>query len=161
MLDGFQNCANENAGQANSQLSAMMQNMEDGQVKLYLIWKTLNLRKQASHLFTDGDYVPLLVQGDKAKHLIAFARRTSNSTAVVIAPRLCAQLWGASETFPADSSLWKNTRVELPFAGNGQIYRDLFTSETLSLQNSGPTPFALASTLLANFPVALLTLEPS
>jgi (1->4)-alpha-D-glucan 1-alpha-D-glucosylmutase len=160
ILNGFQNCANEDAGQRISQLSAMMQNMEDGRVKLYLIWKTLNLRKQASDLFTHGDYVPLLVQGDKAKHLIAFARRTSNSTAVVIAPRLCAQLWGASETFPADNSLWKNTRVELPFAGNGQIYRNLFTSETLSLQNSGPTPFALASTLLANFPVALLTLEP-
>jgi (1->4)-alpha-D-glucan 1-alpha-D-glucosylmutase len=159
MLDRFETGAKQEGEPVLSQLSEMMHSLEDGRVKLYLIWKTLNLRKQFPSLFTNGEYVPLTVQGEKAKHLIAFARRGHDGTAIVIAPRLCAQLWGAGENLPVDSSIWKNTRVELPFARNRQIFRNLLTSEALSLQDSGSVPFALASTVLAGFPVALLMLE--
>jgi (1->4)-alpha-D-glucan 1-alpha-D-glucosylmutase len=137
----------------------MTKNMEDGRIKLYVIWKALSLRKRFSSLFADGDYVPLAVTGEKAKHLVAFARRSGDSMAIVVAPRLWAQLLGSGEYPPADGALWKDTRVELPFVRERQVFRNVFTSETLSPEQSGQTSSVPASTLLANFPVALLTLD--
>ncbi len=55
-------------------------NMDDGRIKAYLVWKILNLRKQQPELFQLGEYVPLEVTGERAKHLVAFARRYKNQT---------------------------------------------------------------------------------
>jgi (1->4)-alpha-D-glucan 1-alpha-D-glucosylmutase len=158
-LRSFQKCKSDGSESARCLLPEITRNMEDGRIKLYLIWKVLNLRKRFPTLFTNGDYLRLKVEGEKARHLVAFARRTDDEVAIVVAPRLWAQLMGQNGNSLADSSLWKDTRVELPWAGEGQIYWNALTSETLPVERSEQRCFVAASTLLANFPVALLTLE--
>ncbi|MCU1298172.1 MAG: hypothetical protein JWO91_2450, partial [Acidobacteriaceae bacterium] len=160
LLRSFQKCKSDSPENARCLVPEITHNMEDGRIKLYLIWKVLNLRKRFPTLFTNEDYLPLKIEGEKAKHLIAFARRTDDEIAIVVAPRLWAQLMGQNDNSLADSSLWKDTRVELPCAREGHIYRNALTSEALEVGGSGETCFVAASTLLANFPVALLTLEP-
>src|SRR5581483_3899887 len=157
LLHNFQNCSNKDSKPVQSQLVEVTGNMEDGRIKMYLIWKALSLRKQVPSLFTDGEYVPLDVHGEKAHNVIAFARRSKDAMAIVVAPRLCAQLLGNGENSPVNSSLWKDTGVEIPCKQN--TYRNVLTSETLSFEKSEQTSFALVSTLLANFPVALLIRE--
>jgi (1->4)-alpha-D-glucan 1-alpha-D-glucosylmutase len=71
-------------------------NMDDGRIKAYLIWKILNLRKQQPELFQLGEYVPLEVAGERAKHLVAFARRHKALTLIVTRRACACSCWGAS-----------------------------------------------------------------
>jgi (1->4)-alpha-D-glucan 1-alpha-D-glucosylmutase len=142
-----------------SKVRELTENMSDGRIKLYLTWKTLILRKQHPDLFQKGDYLPLSVQGEKANHLIAFARQHGNSVAIVAVPRFCARLLTDGATPPLDPTVWNDTRVELPLGSQTPLYQNVFTLENVATQKSSQTPFVQASKLFADFPVALLTLE--
>jgi (1->4)-alpha-D-glucan 1-alpha-D-glucosylmutase len=131
----------------------------DGRAKFYLTWKTLNLRKQHAILFQQGDYLPLAVLGAKANHLVAFARREESSAAIVAVPRMCARLLVNGATSPAQSGLWEDTRIELPPELSKSSYRNALTAELLRPEKAGESIFLRASSLLENFPVALLTVE--
>ena len=131
----------------------------DGRAKFYLTWKTLNLRKQQASLFQQGDYLPLAVLGAKANHLVAFARREGSSAAIVAVPRMCARLLVNGATSPAQSGLWEDTGIELPPELSKSRYRNAFTAEILRPEKAGESGFLRASSLLENFPVALLTVE--
>src|SRR6202045_3630107 len=77
-------------------VSQLMENPEDGRIKLYLIWKTLCLRKQWPDVFQQGEYLPLPVHGERANHVVAFMRRIESSSVLVVVPRLVASLLGDS-----------------------------------------------------------------
>jgi (1->4)-alpha-D-glucan 1-alpha-D-glucosylmutase len=134
-------------------------NMHDGRVKMYLTWKTLALRSKYPALFQEGDYIPLGIQGANAGHLIAFARQRGDSTAIVAAPRLCAGLWFDGNASPMDPPRWKDTRLILPIGIAALPFRNTFTSEVVIPDKSEEGAYLPASTLLANFPVAMLTSE--
>ena len=53
----------------------LAQNPRDPRLKLFVTWRVLQFRRQHADLFQLGDYIPLDVEGAKAKHLCAFARR--------------------------------------------------------------------------------------
>lgn len=64
-----------------------------GRIKLYVISRLLQLREKAPELFERGTYIPLAVNGTKANHLIAFARKEeSGRSLIVILPRFLAGL---------------------------------------------------------------------
>ena len=131
----------------------------DGRTKFYVTWKTLNLRKQHATLFQQGDYLPLEVRGAEANHLVAFVRREGSSAAIVAVPRMCARLLVNGATSPAQSSLWDDTRVELPPELAKSKYRNAFTAEVMLPEKAAESGFLRASSLLESFPVALLTVE--
>jgi (1->4)-alpha-D-glucan 1-alpha-D-glucosylmutase len=135
----------------------MTENMHDGCIKLYLTWKALTCRQQHAALFQEGDYLPLVVHGSKADHLVAFARRHAGFTAIVAVPRLCARLLGDAKASAMDAAFWKDTRVEFPAPWPVRTYRHEFTSETLPLEESDGSVSVWASALFSKFPVALLT----
>jgi (1->4)-alpha-D-glucan 1-alpha-D-glucosylmutase len=128
-------------------------NMDDGRIKAYVIWKILNLRKQHPELFQLGDYIPLEVAGERAKHLIAFARRYKAKTLIVAAPRLCAQLSGGELRMPYGEEVWQDTQVKTP---NDVVrFRNLLTGEQIPGAQGG----LFAKHLFSNFPAALLLSE--
>jgi (1->4)-alpha-D-glucan 1-alpha-D-glucosylmutase len=131
----------------------------DGGIKFYLTWRTLNLRKQHASLFQQGDYSPLTVLGAKANHLVAFARREGKSAAIVAVPRMCARLLVNGATSLAQPGLWEDTRIELPPELAKAKYRNALTTELLLPERAAGSGFLRASSLLGNFPVALLTVE--
>jgi (1->4)-alpha-D-glucan 1-alpha-D-glucosylmutase len=128
-------------------------NMDDGRIKAYLIWKVLNLRKQQPDLFQLGEYVPLEITGERAKHLVAFARRHGRQTLIVVAPRLCAQLLGGKVRMPNSEEVWQDVQITIP--DDAARFRDLFTGEKHATEHGG----LLAKHLVHNFPVALLLSE--
>lgn len=128
----------------------LVENWQDGRIKLFLTWKALNWRKQFPDLFQHGEYLPLKIESENAKHVFAFARRDKESTLVVAVPRLCAQLLKGKPQFPIASETWQNTTIEIP--PNCQNFRNLFTNESVAPQQT-KLP---AADLFRDFPVAAL-----
>jgi (1->4)-alpha-D-glucan 1-alpha-D-glucosylmutase len=107
---------------------------DEGLPKLLVVQRTLQLRRRRPAPFgPSGTYRPLLAQGPKSRHAVAFAR---SEEVVTIVPRLVLGLAGD----------WAGTELELP---PGR-WRDEFTGAVV---DGGRRPLA---GLLDRFPVALL-----
>jgi (1->4)-alpha-D-glucan 1-alpha-D-glucosylmutase len=120
----------------------------DGRAKMWLTWRLLALRQRWPALFRHGSYEPLEVRGERARHVIAFARRHDNRALVVIVVRLFARLGDAG---------WGDTCVLLPAGLEAVPMED----EVTGLRHPpGGTQLALAS-VLQGFPGAVLGLEQS
>jgi (1->4)-alpha-D-glucan 1-alpha-D-glucosylmutase len=65
---------------------------QDGRIKLYILYKTLNFRRAHPNLFAQGTYRPLTVSGARRDHVVTFARRFENEWALVAVPRLVIKL---------------------------------------------------------------------
>jgi (1->4)-alpha-D-glucan 1-alpha-D-glucosylmutase len=137
----------------------LLESPEDGRLKLYLIWKTLCLRKQWPDVFHRAEYLPLTVEGERANHVVAFLRKNDYVSLLVVAPRLVAGLLGESELPPMGSNVWVDTHVLFPFPGSFETYRNAFTGAVKRLP-CADTKIAV-SELLADFPVALCMLGES
>ncbi len=133
--------------------SNLVSSMENGRIKAYLIWKTLNLRKQQPDLFQLGDYVPFETTGERAKHLVAFGRRYQSQSLIVAAPRLCAQLLAGQPRTAKGEEVWRDTQIEI--SQNAVRFRNLFTGEKVAAEHGA----LLARDLFQTFPVALLLSE--
>jgi len=128
---------------------------ENGQVKLYLIWTTLSLRKANPDLFGDGDYLPLRSMGEHAKHVIAFARANESAKVMVMATRMCAKLFQGEPCLPSGAAFWKDTRIHLPDR-LGQLFRNVFTGTSVEAEIQPNGSALSAAHLFEEFPVALL-----
>jgi (1->4)-alpha-D-glucan 1-alpha-D-glucosylmutase len=106
---------------------------DEGLPKLWIISRTLKLRRSRKLLEPESSYRPLVARGEKSAHVVAFAR---GERAITIVPRLVIKLGGT----------WADTVLGLP---EGSWY-NAFTNETLSGDE-----IAVAK-LLKRFPVALL-----
>ncbi|MGB7600946.1 MAG: malto-oligosyltrehalose synthase [Candidatus Sulfotelmatobacter sp.] len=144
------------SGEANSISAAeLLENPEDDRLKLYVIWKTLCLRKEYPQLFRMGDYVPLGIRGTKANHAVAFIRKSESTSLLVIAPRLVSGLLNGSERPPIGPEVWNDTLIELPACLCSRTYHNAFTGETLALQKIETNSAIRVSNALADFPLAL------
>jgi (1->4)-alpha-D-glucan 1-alpha-D-glucosylmutase len=121
---------------------------QDGGEKLFLVWAALGLRKARPALFAEGAYTALAATGERADHVVAFARSADHSAAVTLVPRLVPELMGRSEQ--GDRLDWAETGLVL---GAGH-YRNVLADTTFTLRGEESVPVA---DLLADFPVALLT----
>jgi (1->4)-alpha-D-glucan 1-alpha-D-glucosylmutase len=134
----------------------LMDSMEDGRIKFYVIWKTLNLRRENSELFCHGDYIPLEVEGSKADHVCAFARDDGDRAAFIVVPRLPVGLLGLAESKPLLSpSCWEDTCLTLTTTKQRR-YLNIFTGETVATTTDGKTSILPLANVLGHFPVALL-----
>jgi (1->4)-alpha-D-glucan 1-alpha-D-glucosylmutase len=142
-------------GQCNELSVDLLRNMEDGWIKLYVIWKTLDLRNRNPNLFRYGTYIPLESLGENAKHVVAFARVHETGTAIVAVPRLIAQLMKCETVLPRGCEVWRGTTIQLLFKPKTGL-RNLFTGNLIRVQDSGHCTTLSAKDLFADFPVALL-----
>lgn len=120
--------------------SKLLERWADGAVKLAVTRSALALRAEKPAIFAGGDYIPLEATGDKAEHVVAFARKAGDDAVVVAVPRLVGGLGKAP--------VWGNTAIPLP---RGARWRDVLTGRVLPGGDA-----ALASALFSGFPVALL-----
>jgi (1->4)-alpha-D-glucan 1-alpha-D-glucosylmutase len=132
-------------------------NWRDGNIKLYVIWKTLHQCAKHPELYSDGEFLPLDVRGKRAEHVSVFARRLNKSWAVVVVPR-----WLARAGFPLPphgaGKFWGDTTVHLPKTAPNR-WKNVFTNGIVEskTKNGGRT---IRIDDLGQFPVALLTPEP-
>jgi (1->4)-alpha-D-glucan 1-alpha-D-glucosylmutase len=114
---------------------AVLAEMERGTPKLWLTWKTLQLRTQRPQVF-DGAYKRLEVTGPDADHVLAYAR---DRELVTVVPRL------NQDAQPKQ----RQAQVLLP---EGR-YRNVLTGESVTSTQ------CQVSQLWGRFPVALLIRE--
>ena len=67
-----------------SWLEDLLSNWRDGQIKLLVAQRALQLRQEKPGLFNEGSYCPCEVRGPKAKHVIAFARIGDGDGALIV-----------------------------------------------------------------------------
>jgi (1->4)-alpha-D-glucan 1-alpha-D-glucosylmutase len=123
----------------------LVETWRDGGIKLCVIWRALELRRLRSRLFAAGAYRPLQALGERAEHVVGFARVLDEDAVIVVAPRFWPSLWPEHAAAPD----WGDTAIEVP-AGR---YVDVFTGRTIEMPQDGTV---LLRDLVGEFPVALL-----
>ena len=136
-------------------VAALRERPEDGRLKLWVIWRALQLRRERPALFACGDYRPLSPRGERARHVIAFARAHEVGTVATVAARLYAGL-RIDPDQPPVGNIWADTVVDLPSPPSAGRWRDVLTGRCFA---AGAEPVPLAE-LLAVLPVALLLHDP-
>jgi (1->4)-alpha-D-glucan 1-alpha-D-glucosylmutase len=142
-------------GDAAGLLRELLRGWADGRVKLYVTHRVLQLRRSATELFLDGEYIPLQASGPRAGNVCALARRSGEDWVVAAAPRWYTRLV-ARRGLPLGRSAWRETSLALP-AEAPEGWRDVFTGETHRARGDpqGRRGLRLAS-LCRRFPLALL-----
>jgi len=135
-------------------ISGLMAAPEDGQIKLFLVHRALQARKEKWQLFQDGTYLPLEAGGIFRSNILAFARNQGDDWSVTIIPRLLAGIVG-EEAWPLGKDLWQDTFISLP-EGAPPLWRDAVSRQPV-VADGRSLPVASA---LDHFPVALLMAEP-
>jgi (1->4)-alpha-D-glucan 1-alpha-D-glucosylmutase len=124
---------------------AIMERMDEGLPKLWLITKTLEVRRAHPEWFgAQAAYEELEADGEYAAHVVVFMR---GGSIITLVPRLFTRLPGNPDSI---EKAWRSTSIRLP-AGNWRNHLDavrIFTGETKIAE------------LLRVFPVALLSREP-
>ncbi|MET0530011.1 MAG: malto-oligosyltrehalose synthase [Microvirga sp.] len=126
---------------------ALLSQWQDGRIKQYVLKKLLQDRAQTPGLYSEGDYQPLEIRGDRSDHLIAYVRQWRRETVVVIVPRFWASLTSGNRPDP-DPKAWNGVTITLP---HGR-WVNVITGKPLKT-TAGETPLA---DILEAFPFAVL-----
>jgi (1->4)-alpha-D-glucan 1-alpha-D-glucosylmutase len=128
----------------------------DGRIKMFITTGALNYRQNNRDLFERGEYLPLQPAGERERHVVSFARRIGDKTAIVIATRFFIQL---TQGAPIGRDVWGDTAILM----NDELagwYRDVYTGRRIRArkrqdgsEDGNELPMAEA---LAHLPVALL-----
>jgi (1->4)-alpha-D-glucan 1-alpha-D-glucosylmutase len=143
--------ARERALSQSTPLTELLAQWQDGRIKQALIAQVLMLRNQHPALFSEGRYQPLEVVGEQAAHVVAFAREREGMRAIVVVPRLPAELLGTAQTPFINAANWGDTRIILPFADSDPNWKGLFSQATVTSSKE-----MLLSAALKEFSVNLL-----
>ena len=138
-------------------LDRLLDSPRDGAIKLYVVYKGLQLRRNQARVFLQGEYLPLAVAGEMAEHVCAFARCYDSQWVVAVVPRLLAE-YGASLAELRD--LWTGNELLLPPLA-GLRWSNVFTGETVQAHMTAKGQALSLSEIFARFPVALLQAEAS
>lgn len=127
----------------------MLASWKDGRIKLYVIYKALNSRRDYPELFQKGDYIPLRIEGERWEHVCAFARSYREKWALIAVPRFFTKLSEAGG-LSIGKQVWQEDLILLT-ENTPQNWLNVFTGETVA----GGKSIALAE-LFYKFPVAML-----
>ena len=131
-------------------LRRLNDNLLDPSGKLFVLSRSLRVRRDLPELFAQGTYEPLEVRGPQQKNLLAFRRSWQDQAAIVLIPVGVAQLFLTGH-LPLGEAAWSDTQVILPEAKSGS-WINIFTQQRMRTDGT-----LRVSDLLQDFPVALLT----
>jgi len=138
------------------EMNLMLKNMEDGRIKMYIILRSLALRRSCPELFSRGDYQPLAVEGRCRSHVCAFMRRWGGQTVVVLAPRLFFRLTGGDQSLNPLGEVWGDTALVLPDNLPPATFVCQFAGEQLQPETTGARQRLPVGRMLRVLPVSLL-----
>jgi (1->4)-alpha-D-glucan 1-alpha-D-glucosylmutase len=132
----------------------LVDNWRDGRIKLYLIWKILNIRRDQSRLFSEGEFGRVEIAGKRDGNVLAFLRRREHDWIVVVAPR-----WLARAKAPLGplrmEAFWSGSQIALP--ENAPLsWLNVLTGETLGANRGQKMSKLPLSDIFRDFPVAVL-----
>ena len=121
---------------------------EDGRRKFFLIYKSLQARRENPELFTRGSYEILKSEGLRPENVIAFVRQHNDMWAIAITPRLTTAPVGEGD-YPLGMRVWGYDRIPL-FSRSLRWWRNAIIGQ---LQKAGGLLYI--GDVLQHFPVAL------
>jgi len=130
-------------------ISDLLQNREDGRIKLWLVCMGLRARKEYAEVFRSGNYVPLEVSGRYSDRIVAYGRNAGDRWGVTLVPRFLVTLVREEED-PLGTDVWQDTRVPLQ-DGFPRLWRNVLTGEVIHARDS-----LVIGEVLRSLPVALL-----
>jgi (1->4)-alpha-D-glucan 1-alpha-D-glucosylmutase len=139
------------AGNLPALCAELLENYQDGRIKLWTTMQALRLRRDRRDLFHPGRYRPLHAIGMKRQHVVAFAREQHNHVAIVAVPRLSYTLAGGSLRAPL-GELWETTELPVP-PRCAEFLENIFTGEKIRVTQQRTL---LCREVFAHFPVAVL-----
>ena len=118
-------------------LTGLLQNHQNGQIKMYLIWRILRLRAQRKVLFEKGGYAPLLAVGAKKDHICAFMRSSGNESVITVAARLVLTLAQGAHRGALDPAIWQDTALPVASGEAQEQYHDILTQRMITVRPNG------------------------
>ena len=122
----------------------LLENWQDGAIKMHIIQSLLRCRNEFSGLFQTGQYFPLELQGSKALQAVAFSRKFNDLELLIVAPRRL----GSSDDLGL-GKFWADTQL---LTGGVRTWKNILTGAEIQ---STPAGLSL-SILTADLPVAAL-----
>jgi (1->4)-alpha-D-glucan 1-alpha-D-glucosylmutase len=117
-------------------LTGLLQNHQNGQIKMYLIWRILRLRAQRKALLEKGGYEPIPAVGAKKDHVCAFVRSSGNESVITVAARLVLTLAQGAQRGALDPAVWQDTTLLLAGRESEEKYRDVLTERVITVRAS-------------------------
>jgi (1->4)-alpha-D-glucan 1-alpha-D-glucosylmutase len=153
VLAGLKDAAGD--GDVSEFAEGLLEEYEDGRVKMYVTARALNLRRERAELFARGAYVPLEARGRRAENVVAFARSLDGEAAVAVAGRFFTRLGvGREGRLRLGREAWGDTTLSLGGVGGGR-FRDVLTGREFDA-GEGESAALEVGSLLSPLPVALL-----
>jgi (1->4)-alpha-D-glucan 1-alpha-D-glucosylmutase len=128
----------------------LIESWQTGAIKLRLIEAGLRLRRRTRG-WADAAYIPLVAEGERSEHIVAFARMLKQEIVIAVGVRLpCALLHGSAVPLVPPRN-WGETWLRLPLSIVASKLLDCITGDVIEGGRLLPV-----AALLARFPVALL-----
>ncbi len=144
-------------GNGSHQPAELLEHWQDGMIKMFVVWRILELRHRHRELFLDGSYVPLETTGTHADHLCSFVRQHENQILLVCVPRLTARLVDQHGVLPVGADIWGDTGVVIPTDLGPESWSNVLTGEIVEATPvNGDRREIPAAGVLRGFPVAVL-----
>ena len=140
-----------------SAMASLLKNWQNGAIKLLVTTVGLRLRQSRQDLFLDGGYVPMTTETTVNADLVAFARVRDEEAVLVVAPTLCASLFGADVTFPVGGAAWKTSRVMLPAELAGRTFRHEITGAEIRPVVAGSQAWIFVGQLFETVPIGIVS----
>jgi (1->4)-alpha-D-glucan 1-alpha-D-glucosylmutase len=137
----------------------LLEQWQDGRIKLYLTAKGLAVRRGHARLFQEGAYIPLEPAGKRRDNVCSFARRCDQEWVVAAAPRLLSGMVDV-DVLPLGKAVWGNTVIRLPREAP-KVWRNALTGEKIAMSAGKASQDLRLSAVFSALPVALLVAEAS
>ncbi len=136
--------------------SELFRQWENGSIKLYVIYRSLNYRKENRQLFENGTYIPLVSDGSLKEHVCAYARQGDGKVVLVIVPRFLTCIIKGMDELPLGKKRWEDSSIVIPEEIAGNKFRNIFTEDTVRVVEQGAKRVLTLGEVFANFSVAML-----
>ena len=141
------------ANMDDTSLPDLARHWRDGRVKQQLIRHTLALRKRAPHLFTEGTYRPVEVEGPARGSVVSFMRQAGEDWMLVVVPRLVETLMSKDGGLSFRADAWSGTVLKM---GGDFAAHDVLRGRSTKL----PANRVAVGQLLEGVPMTLMTSVP-
>ncbi|CAN5453855.1 malto-oligosyltrehalose synthase [soil metagenome] len=131
-------------------LQNLLEEPEDGRIKMFTTIKALEVRRKLPDLFAEGDYLPLEISGKNSSHVFGYLRKLNSTWCLILLPGALVSL-DYLEKVADMNSIWEDTFIHLP-PNSPNSWTNVYTNNKVNTDGQ-----LSANEVFSGFPVALLT----
>ncbi|MGQ3300189.1 malto-oligosyltrehalose synthase [Reyranella sp.] len=132
-------------------LPGLVRHWRDGAIKQAVIQRTLALRRRAPHLFAEGAYRPVEVEGPLRHSVVAFVREAGDEWVLVAVPRLMVPMMTEQDGLGFYTGAWSGTSLSLD-ASLPKVAHDVVRGRSIDL-----SPQTRLDLLWSEVPISLVS----